>query len=283
MRIYHNKRFQSIFSIFIGSFKTIFIFVYFILLLFPFCESYRMSSIKNFFPTVGGVSNKRQKLTETAYAAISSVVSGGERDGSADEAKDEGPLKSSGESPVAAPGVADAPTSVPLTGFQPFDEMEISWRSRLYAEHSKPYFQRLLTFLDQEYKTKTVFPPQSQVFTALNLCTYDKVKVVIIGQDPYHGPGQAHGLAFSVQHGVPAPPSLKNMINEAHNDLGIPKPKHGNLEHWSRQGVLLLNTVLTVRQSEANSHQKKGYDVTLDLLVPSLTMISLDGRSLQML
>jgi hypothetical protein len=149
-------------------------------------------------------------------------------------------------------------------GWQPFDSMEPSWKARLTPEYNKPYFQRLLAFLQSEVsKGATLFPPAYQIFTALNLCPFDNVKVVVIGQDPYHGPGQAHGLAFSVQKGVQIPPSLRNMINEAINDpkVGITNPSHGNLECWSTQGVVLLNTVLTVRKGEANSHQKKGYRV----------------------
>ncbi|RYH28328.1 uracil-DNA glycosylase [archaeon] len=138
------------------------------------------------------------------------------------------------------------------------DTMELTWRQRLVKEYNKPYFQRLVQFLATEARSHTIYPPADQIFTALNLCPYDNVKVVIIGQDPYHGPGQAHGLAFSVQRGVPPPPSLKNIFTELQTDIGISKPSHGNLEHWSRQGVILLNTALTVRKGEANSHQKKG-------------------------
>lgn len=223
-------------------------------------QSYQVSamkSIKNFFPTVGGsISNKRQRLTETTFAALSNVA---ESEGTSAVDK---PVEERATSPLKGPqGHQDSGESVaqvPHLGWVPFDEMEISWKSRLFPEYNKPYFQRLLKFLDREYKSSTIFPPTNQIFTSLNLCPYDKVKVVIIGQDPYHGPGQAHGLAFSVQKGVPIPPSLKNMIVEAQNDVHIAKPTHGNLEHWSRQGVLLLNTCLTVRKGEANSHQKQG-------------------------
>jgi hypothetical protein len=222
-----------------------------------------MKSIKNFFPTVeSSGSNKRQKTSKTSFTAARE-----DRDNQMSEAVVGEPHVVVGSEKaesviVLPPPVDEIPpvVSVPLLGWQPFDEMEISWKRRLYPEFSKPYFQRLLKFLEEEIKTKTVFPPSDQIFTALNLCPYDKVKVVVIGQDPYHGPGQAHGLAFSVQKGVTTPPSLRNMINEAQNDpdVHIPKPAHGNLEHWSRQGVLMLNAVLTVRKAEANSHQKKG-------------------------
>lgn len=159
-----------------------------------------------------------------------------------------------------------------LTGWPPMDNLEPSWRRRLQPEFRKPYFQRLLQFLATESQSHTIFPPSNQIFTALNLCPYDGVKVVVIGQDPYHGPGQAHGLAFSVQKGVQPPPSLRNMITEAQNDpaLNIPKPTHGNLECWSRQGVLLLNAVLTVRKADANSHQKKGWEEFTDAIVREL-------------
>jgi hypothetical protein len=223
-----------------------------------------MKSIKKFFPTVeSSGSNKRQKTSKTTFTAVSEDRDKQLSDDTLSEPTTAvaGPAKSE-TIVLLSQHVDEIPpvVSVPLLGWQPFDEMEISWKRRLYPEFSKPYFQRLLKFLEDEIKSKTVFPPSDQIFTALNLCPYDKVKVVVVGQDPYHGPGQAHGLAFSVQKGVAIPPSLKNMINEAHNDpeVHIPKPTHGNLEHWSRQGVLMLNAVLTVRKAEANSHQKKG-------------------------
>lgn len=171
---------------------------------------------------------------------------------------------------VAAPSTEQsAPTEAVATssdeletiGWGPMDTLEPSWRQRLLPETKKPYFQKLLRFLSDEARAKqTIFPPSELVFTALNLCRFDQVKVVIIGQDPYHGPGQAHGLAFSVQKGVALPPSLRNMVSELQSDPAtrISPPSHGNLEFWSRQGVLLLNAVLTVRKAEANSHQKKG-------------------------
>ena len=145
-------------------------------------------------------------------------------------------------------------------GWPPFDNLDQSWKSRLGVEYNKPYFKRLLQFLVDDSKTHIIYPPVNNVFSALNLCPYEKIKVVIIGQDPYHGEGQAHGLAFSVQKGIQIPPSLKNMINELQTDpkTKIPMPTHGYLACWSQQGVLMLNTVLTVRKAEANSHQKKG-------------------------
>ena len=132
-------------------------------------------------------------------------------------------------------------------------------------------FQSLATFLQQEIATgKTVYPPHGDLFSALNLCPLEKVKVVVVGQDPYHGPGQGHGLAFSVRKGVPPPPSLKNIFSEAMDDVGIDAPQHGNLEHWAKQGVLLLNSVLTVRRGEANSHAKKGWEEFTDFIIEYL-------------
>lgn len=154
--------------------------------------------------------------------------------------------------------------------------MEPSWKAALVAEFKKPYFNRLVTFLEGEKKAgKVVYPPVNQLFSSLELCPLDKVKVVCIGQDPYHGPGQAHGLAFSVVKGVAIPPSLKNMIKEAASDENLSprvkdQPGHGNLENWAKQGVLMLNTCLTVRKGEANSHQKKGWEEFTDAVVRAL-------------
>lgn len=137
------------------------------------------------------------------------------------------------------------------------------WKMRLRSEYDKAYFKRLQVFIDFERSSHTIYPPIHETFTAFNLCSFDDIRVVIIGQDPYHGPNQAHGLAFSVKKGVQNPPSLQNIFNEAQADVNIRKPRHGNLENWSRQGVFLLNTALTVRRGEANSHQKKGYVMSL--------------------
>ena len=154
--------------------------------------------------------------------------------------------------------------------------MEPSWKAALCGEFKKPYFNRLLMFLEGEKKAgKVVYPPVNQMFSAFELCPLDKVKVVCIGQDPYHGPGQAHGLAFSVAKGVAIPPSLKNMIKEAASDENLSprvkdQPGHGNLESWAKQGVLMLNTCLTVRKREANSHQKRGWEEFTDAVVRAL-------------
>ena len=149
-------------------------------------------------------------------------------------------------------------------------KIEESWKQRLKAEFEKEYFLRLVDFVKEEYRTRTIYPPGSLIFNAFNLCPFDKVKAVIIGQDPYHGPGQAHGLCFSVRDGVTFPPSLVNIFKEIHDDLGIPVPKSGNLERWARQGVLLLNAILTVRANQAGSHQGKGWEQFTDAVIKIL-------------
>ena len=142
--------------------------------------------------------------------------------------------------------------------------IEESWKSVLSAEFSKPYFVELKAFLLEEKKKFRVFPPGSLIFNAFNHTPFAKVKVVFIGQDPYHGYGQAHGLCFSVPSGIPKPPSLNNIFIELKNDLGINPPTHGNLEKWADQGVLLLNATLTVRENQAGSHQRKGWETFTD-------------------
>lgn len=131
---------------------------------------------------------------------------------------------------------------------------------RLAPERDEPYFQALESFLDAEYERATVFPPRADIFRALSLTSFRDVRVVLLGQDPYHGRGQAHGLAFSVPRGVPKPPSLRNLLRELHDDTGAPVPEAGTLEPWARRGVLLLNTVLTVREGAAGSHAGKGWE-----------------------
>ena len=139
-------------------------------------------------------------------------------------------------------------------------QIEESWKQVLQPEFEKDYFVRLTDFVRNEYKTTTIYPPGKLIFNAFNLCPFDKVKVVIIGQDPYHGPGQAHGLCFSVNDGVAFPPSLQNIFKEIHEDLGSPIPNTGNLTRWAEQGVLLLNATLTVRAHQAGSHQRMGWE-----------------------
>jgi uracil-DNA glycosylase len=146
-------------------------------------------------------------------------------------------------------------------------KIERTWKSKLYEEFEKEYFIRLSEFVRQEYKKGTVYPPGSLIFNSFNLCPFDRVKAVIIGQDPYHGPGQAHGLCFSVRDGVDFPPSLINIFKEIELDLGLTRPASGNLERWAEQGVLLLNATLTVRAHQAGSHQKKGWEEFTDHVI----------------
>jgi uracil-DNA glycosylase len=145
--------------------------------------------------------------------------------------------------------------------------LEQGWKERLNGAFSTPSFSRLADFVKQEYRTHTCYPPASQVFAAFDHCPFDKVRVVILGQDPYHGPGQAHGLCFSVNDGVPFPPSLRNIFKEIQSDLGQPVPLTGNLTRWADQGVLLLNAVLTVRDGQPASHQKKGWEEFTDEVI----------------
>ncbi len=149
-------------------------------------------------------------------------------------------------------------------------KIEESWRQHIGSEFEKQYFINLTNFVRQEYATTTCYPPGKLIFNAFNLCPFDKVKVVIIGQDPYHEPGQAHGLSFSVCDGVPFPPSLQNIFKEIEQDLGTPIPMTGNLTRWAEQGVLLLNATLTVRAHQAASHQRRGWEEFTDAAIKAL-------------
>ncbi len=149
--------------------------------------------------------------------------------------------------------------------------IEQSWLQHLGGELEKPYFERLTDAVREEYRYQQCFPPGRLIFNAFNLCPFDKVKVVIIGQDPYHEPGQAMGLSFSVPEGITMPPSLINIFKEIHDDLGNPIPKDGDLSRWAEQGVLLLNATLTVRAHQANSHQKLGWDMFTDAAIQALS------------
>lgn len=144
------------------------------------------------------------------------------------------------------------------------------WDDILSEEFDKPYYQRLRAFLDEEYKHKTIYPLPQYIYTALRLTTYKNTKVVILGQDPYHEPNQAHGLAFSVNKGVQIPPSLVNIYKELHDDLGCSIPNHGFLSDWAKQGVLLLNAVLTVEAHKANSHKGRGWEELTDTIIKKL-------------
>ncbi|GAB6982869.1 uracil-DNA glycosylase [Prevotella dentasini] len=153
-------------------------------------------------------------------------------------------------------------------------DIEPSWKEHLGAEFEKPYFSQLAALVRQEYRQQTCYPPGRLIFNAFNLCPFDKVKVVIIGQDPYHEPGQAMGLSFSVPEGVMLPPSLINIYKEIEQDLGKPIPQSGDLTRWASQGVLLLNATLTVRAHLANSHQRIGWGTFTDAAIRALS----DGR-----
>lgn len=149
-------------------------------------------------------------------------------------------------------------------------KIDPSWKEHLSEEFAKPYFIDLTNFVRQEYQTTTCYPPGRLIFNAFNLCPFNKVKVVIIGQDPYHGPGQAHGLSFSVCDGVPFPPSLQNIFKEIQQDMGTPIPITGNLTRWAEQGVLLLNATLTVREHQPGSHQRHGWEQFTDAAIKAL-------------
>ncbi|MFD2521900.1 uracil-DNA glycosylase [Emticicia soli] len=145
-----------------------------------------------------------------------------------------------------------------------------SWKNKLNEEFQKEYFQHLIEFVRNEYKNGVCYPPGKLIFNAFDKCSFEDTRVVILGQDPYHGPGQANGLCFSVNDGVLSPPSLKNIFKEIQDDLGKPIPKSGNLERWAQQGVLLLNATLTVRAGAAGSHQGKGWEVFTDSVIRHL-------------
>jgi len=149
-------------------------------------------------------------------------------------------------------------------------KIDPTWKIKLDEEFEKEYFQRLTSFVKAEYVSSTIYPPGGLIFNAFNLCPFQNVRAVIIGQDPYHGPGQAHGLCFSVKENVSFPPSLINIFKEIESDLGIPRPTNGNLERWAAQGVLLLNATLTVRAHMAGSHQKKGWEEFTDKVIARL-------------
>ena len=150
-------------------------------------------------------------------------------------------------------------------------KIEHSWKNRLQNEFEKPYFAELVSFVKQEYATTTIYPPARLIFNAFDQCPFDDVKVVILGQDPYHGVRQAHGLCFSVSDGIEFPPSLVNIFQEISNDLGVPVPHTGNLGRWAKQGVLLLNATLTVRAHLAGSHQNKGWEQFTDAAIKILS------------
>ncbi|MDX1903978.1 MAG: uracil-DNA glycosylase [Thermonemataceae bacterium] len=146
-----------------------------------------------------------------------------------------------------------------------------SWKTHLQNEFEKEYFKNLVAFVKTEYQTKKIYPPGNKIFNAFEKCSFEACKVVILGQDPYHGEGQANGLCFSVAEGIKTPPSLVNIFKEIKEDVGVPVPKSGNLERWAEQGVLLLNATLTVRAGEAGSHQNKGWETFSDAVIKVLS------------
>lgn len=150
-------------------------------------------------------------------------------------------------------------------------KIEESWKNQLQGEFEQAYFKQLIEFVKAEYKAKTVYPPGKEIFSAFDSSPFASTRVVIIGQDPYHGPGQANGLCFSVKEGMRVPPSLVNIFKEIKNDLGKPIPTSGDLRRWAEQGVLLLNATLTVRASEAGSHQNKGWETFTDAVIKRIS------------
>jgi uracil-DNA glycosylase len=149
-------------------------------------------------------------------------------------------------------------------------KIEQSWKECLKDEFEKPYFKQIVNFVRDEYRNSTIYPAAKLIFNAFNLCPFDKIKVVLLGQDPYHEPGQAHGLCFSVQEGIPFPPSLRNIFKEINEDSGKPVPRSGDLTRWAEQGVLLLNATLTVKAHQAGSHQGKGWETFTDAVIQKL-------------
>ena len=150
-------------------------------------------------------------------------------------------------------------------------KLDASWKEVLMNEFEKDYFKKLTEFVQNEYNTKTIYPPQSEIFSAFDFTPFENVKVVILGQDPYHGEGQANGLSFSVADGIKLPPSLRNIYKELKDDVGIEISTSGNLESWAKQGVLLLNATLTVEATKAGSHQKKGWETFTDAVIQKLS------------
>lgn len=150
-------------------------------------------------------------------------------------------------------------------------DLKEPWNTILKEETDRDYFRNLMQFINSEYQSSLVYPPRNEVFNAFNQCDYEQIKVVIIGQDPYHGANQANGLSFSVNDGIKHPPSLRNIFKEINSDLGIEIPNSGNLERWAKQGVLLLNATLTVRASTPGSHQNRGWEVFTDSVIKKLS------------
>ena len=235
-----------------------------LLLLIPSTRSYRMSANGQKISAFFQPASKKLKVTEGEVSQISGSMS------------NEKVIQSVTTTTTTTSSTTTSSSSTEMSVDNVLTSLIVQvddgWKSRLEKQTTKPYFKSLETFVQSEMKSKTIFPPKTSIFNAFHLCPYDQVKVVIIGQDPYHGANQAHGLAFSVQKGIALPPSLRNMVAELKNDpeTSIKTPTHGDLTCWSKQGVLLLNTCLTVRSGEANSHQKKGWEDFTDAVVKEL-------------
>jgi len=225
--------------------------------------------------------NKVSSMSITSFFApkkrhvdgeVSPKLALGARTGGGKSSEDGHDSSSSGRKKIKASDEADSADSTEK--WPPLLSVKGTWATLLESEVKKAYFKKLTAFVDGEYASKTIFPPQDLIFNALMSCDFEDVRVVIIGQDPYHGPHQAHGLAFSVQKGVQIPPSLRNIYKEVENDLGHARPSHGNLEYWNGQGVLLLNTCLTVRKGEAFSHTKQGWEIFTDAIIRMVSLKS---------
>ncbi|TYZ64535.1 hypothetical protein PybrP1_010403 [[Pythium] brassicae (nom. inval.)] len=233
--------------------------------------------IRSFFGGGDGPAKKKQKVADagakaaTASATTTTAASDDTADNSTSdkEATTEAPAATT-DGAVAAAEDDDAPIVHSFANLQRNAKklVHASWYEHLEKEFQRASFTSLVKFLAREESSKkTIYPPPQDVFSALRDASFSSLKVVIIGQDPYHGPGQAHGLSFSVRKGVPPPPSLKNIFKEAMADVQISKPAHGCLSSWSQQGVLLLNAVLTVRKGEPNSHKKQGWEALTDAII----------------
>ncbi len=251
--------------------------IFWILIFLKLVNSFYKMSIKSFF---------KPKSSSIASISTTNVVNSGSSLGATAGVKRSSDDAEDSDNKINSEPLFKKPTTSVLTSsssssslnnttpfyWEPFhDKVNGTWLKLLDPEVQKPYFRKLATFVDAERKKHTIFPPSHHTFSALNYCSFEDVKVVIIGQDPYHGPNQAHGLCFSVLPGIPPPPSLKNIYKELETDLKIPKAKHGFLESWSQQGVLMLNACLSVRKGEANSHQKKGWETFTDTIITKLS------------
>uniref|UniRef100_A0A7R9UG84 Uracil-DNA glycosylase n=1 Tax=Pinguiococcus pyrenoidosus TaxID=172671 RepID=A0A7R9UG84_9STRA len=239
-----------------------------------------MSDIRGFFAPRSGKKRPAQPVETTspsakkAKAAVESAAA--EDASSASTANEEVVVEDQAarvarnrEAALAKLGAADDPVGL----IEAMATAHVSWRDALAGETAKPYFARLMAYLRGEYERHTVFPPAKEVLAALEMCPLEGVKVVVLGQDPYHGPGQAHGLAFSVNRGVPLPPSLRNIYKELESDIGVKRPGHGCLAGWAKQGVLLLNTCLTVRSRNANSHANRGWESYTDAIIRAVSRL----------